>query len=107
MDVFGGLLSKKNGVNFAQIEQYLRIDVFIFALIALKLTWELVVLHDEELNFFLPLTVLLLELFGHSAFTDPIINSPDLGKFLTTEFDEFLWLFVGGMDAGATVGNVD
>lgn len=106
MYVFSRLLSEQNCVDFAQIEEYFRVDIFFLALITLKLTGELIVLHNKELKFFLSLSTFVQYLFGHASFIGPVIDPLDLGQFLTTELNQFFGLLIGRMDARAAVRNV-
>ncbi len=89
------------------VKEHFRVDISLFALIALKLSRELVILHDKKLELFLPLPAFILYLFGHAVFPSPVIDPLNLSEFLTTELNEFFRLLIRGMDARAAVGNID
>ncbi len=107
MDVLGRLLPEKNCIDFAEVKEHFRVNISLFALIARKLSRELVILHDKKFKLFLPLSAFILYLFGHPVFPRPVIDPLNLGKFFTTELNEFFRLLIRGMDARAAVGNID
>jgi hypothetical protein len=106
VDVFSRLLSEQNRIDFAQVKEYFRVDIFFLAFITLKFPGELIILHNKELKFFLSLSTFILYLFGHASFIRPVIDPLDLGQFLTTQLNQFFGLLIGRMDARAAVCNI-